>query len=62
MKKDYRLISTWRDFRKEEAGEIGEKCWSNIEMDTSEIRGMSHGDYWLNNMLFNEDRTQVLFY
>jgi hypothetical protein len=59
MDKPESLITAWRNYYKTGIYEVIRMCWINIATDKSRIRGMCHGDFWLNNMLFNEDKSKV---
>ena len=48
----------WRDFFK---NRVADPRIFNAELEKSEIRTMMHGDFWVNNMMFNTKDPEVRF-
>ncbi len=59
LDKPQEFINAYNRFRKGSMLETAKKCMADPLSDNSKILTVIHGDYWLNNMMFNEDETKA---
>ena len=55
------LVNGWREFRKNGLWDSVKRCLAQPGTDSSKILTVCHGDIWLNNMMFNADKSRVTF-
>ncbi len=56
------LVSAFRKYRKEDIAAVAEIGICHPMKDQSKIMTVCHGDLWLNNLMFNADRSTVCIY